>query len=214
MGARRTELLLHLFGVWGKREQGVVRLDGHELRARTPDEIIRGGLVLVCEDRRRYGLILDKSIGFNLSLSSLANLTRNRLIDRGLEFKRSNHFIQSLRVKPPNLETAVGKLSGGNQQKVVLGKALMTEPLVVFLDEPTRGIDVGAKLEIYGLIKRLTESGKAVVLVSSELPELIGMSDRILMLHEGRVTGEFTAAEATQERLLAAAMGQQQVILT
>jgi D-xylose transport system ATP-binding protein len=110
-------------------------------------------------------------------------------------------------VKAPGLEEVVGRLSGGNQQKVVLGKVLMTEPKVVLLDEPTRGIDVGAKLEIYELVNRLTAEGKAVILVSSELPELIGMSDRILMLHEGRVGGEFARDEATQERLMEAAMG-------
>jgi D-xylose transport system ATP-binding protein len=110
-------------------------------------------------------------------------------------------------VKAPGLEEVVGRLSGGNQQKVVLGKVLMTEPKVVLLDEPTRGIDVGAKLEIYELVNRLTAEGKAVILVSSELPELIGMSDRILMLHEGRVGGEFAREEATQERLMEAAMG-------
>ncbi len=117
-------------------------------------------------------------------------------------------------MKAPTLEALVAKLSGGTQQKVVLGKALMTEPLVIFLDEPTRGIDVGAKLEIYEIVNRLTDAGKAVLLVSSEMPELIGMSDRILVLHEGRIGGEFNRDEATQERLLAAAMGQRQVILT
>ena len=214
MGAGRTELLMHLFGVWGQREGGSVRLDGRELRGCKPDEVIRRGMVLVSEDRRRYGLILDKTIGFNLSLSSLRNLTSHQLIDHGREFKRNKHFFQSLRVKAPTMETLVSKLSGGNQQKVVVGKALMTEPLVIFLDEPTRGIDVGAKLEIYEIINRLTGAGKAVVLVSSELPELIGMSDRILILHEGRVGGQFTRAEATQEKLLAAAMGQSEVQLT
>jgi ABC-type sugar transport system ATPase subunit len=214
MGAARTELLMHLFGAWGTRLSGSVRLNGRELSARKPEEIIRHGMVLVSEDRRRYGLILDKTIKFNLSLSSLAKLTKNRLIDEGLEFQRNNHFFQSLRVKAPTLEALVAKLSGGTQQKVVLGKALMTEPLVIFLDEPTRGIDVGAKLEIYEIINHLTEAGKAVLLVSSELPELIGMSDRILVLHEGRIGGEFNRDEATQERLLAAAMGQGQVMLT
>jgi D-xylose transport system ATP-binding protein len=208
MGAGRTELLMHLFGVWGRRESGAVRLEGRELRGCKPDEIIRRGMVLLSEDRRRYGLILDKTIGFNLSLSSLTNLTSHRLIDQGLEFKRNHHFFQALHVKAPTMEALASKLSGGNQQKVVVGKALMTEPLVIFLDEPTRGIDVGAKLEIYEIINQLTDAGKAVVLVSSELPELIGMSDRILMLHEGRIGGEFSRAEATQERLLAAAMGQ------
>ena len=214
MGAGRTELLMHLFGAWGNRLSGSVHLNGRELVARKPEEIIRHGMVLVSEDRRRYGLILDKTIGFNLSLSSLAKLTKNRLIDQGLEFQRNNYFFQSLRVKAPTLEALVAKLSGGTQQKIVLGKALMTEPLVVFLDEPTRGIDVGAKLEIYEIVNQLTDAGKAVLLVSSELPELIGMSDRILILHEGRISGEFNRDEATQERLLAAAMGQTHVALT
>jgi len=208
MGAGRTELLMHLLGAWGRRESGTVRLEGRELRGCKPDEIIRRGMVLLSEDRRRYGLILDKTIGFNLSLSSLRNLTSHRLIDQGLEFQRNNHFFQALRVKAPTMEVRVNKLSGGNQQKVVIGKALMTEPLVIFLDEPTRGIDVGAKLEIYEIINQLTDTGKAVVLVSSELPELMGMSDRILMLHEGRIGGEFSRAEATPEKLLAAAMNQ------
>jgi D-xylose transport system ATP-binding protein len=214
MGAGRTELLMHLLGVWGERETGTVRLDGRELLRCRPDEVIRRGMVLVSEDRRRYGLILDKAIGFNLSLSSLRNLTSHRLIDQGLEFKKNDHFFQALRVKAPTMEAVVGKLSGGNQQKVVVGKALMTEPLVIFLDEPTRGIDVGAKLEIYEIMNQLTDAGKAVVLVSSELPELMGMSDRILMLHEGCVAGEFSRAEANPENLLAAAMGQTEVHLT
>src|ERR1043166_8052577 len=125
MGAGRTELLMHLFGAWGRRVSGTVRLHGRELREAKPDEVIRRGMVLVSEDRRRYGLILDKAIGFNLSLSSLRNLTSHHLIDRDLEFKRNNQFFQLLRVKAPTLEALVGKLSGGNQQKVVVGRALM-----------------------------------------------------------------------------------------
>jgi D-xylose transport system ATP-binding protein len=208
MGAGRTELLMHLFGAWGERRSGEVELNGAPLPPLKPHEILSRGLALVSEDRRRYGLVLPESIGFNLSLSSLLRLAHGGLLDQGREFQKNDHAFRSLRVKAPGLESTVGKLSGGNQQKVVLGKALMTEPNVIFLDEPTRGIDVGAKQEIYELIRQLTDSGKAVVLVSSELPELIGLSDRILMLHEGRIGGEFTRAEATQERLLAAAMGQ------
>jgi len=208
MGAGRTELLMHLFGAWGKRIAGRVTLDGRDISGNSPTQSIRQGLVLVSEDRKRYGLILPKTIGFNLSLSTLNRLMRLGLIDKENEFARNRDLFASLRVKAPSLETIVAQLSGGNQQKIVLGKALMTEPKVIFLDEPTRGIDVGAKLEVYELVNRLTESGKAVVLVSSELPELLGMSDRIIMLHEGKVGGEFTAAEATQESLLAAAMGQ------
>jgi len=208
MGAGRTELLMHLFGAWGERRSGEVELSGNPLPPLKPHDILLRGLALVSEDRRRYGLVLPESIGFNLSLSSLRRLVRHGLLDEGHEFQLNDHAFRSLRVKAPGLEASVGKLSGGNQQKVVLGKALMTEPNVIFLDEPTRGIDVGAKHEIYELIRQLTATGKAVVLVSSELPELIGLSDRILMLHEGRIGGEFARAEATQERLLAAAMGQ------
>ncbi|MDB6150442.1 MAG: D-xylose transporter ATP-binding protein [Chthoniobacter sp.] len=207
MGAGRTELLSHLFGAWGERRAGRVELMGRELPPLSPAEVLRRGLVLVSEDRRRYGLVLEQSVGFNLSLSSLSGLTRAGLIDARREFEQNQRSFQSLRVKAPGLDSPAGKLSGGNQQKVVLGKALMTEPRVIFLDEPTRGIDVGAKQEIYELINQLTDAGQAVVLVSSELPELIGMSDRILMLHEGRIGGEFTRAEATPERLLQAAMG-------
>ena len=207
MGAGRTELLMHLFGCWGKRRAGEVKLLGQDTGKAGPAELLKRGLALVSEDRRRYGLVLEQEIGFNLSLASLAQFTRLGLVDRQAERRRNEALFSTLRVKAPGLEAAVGKLSGGNQQKVVLGKVLMTEPKVVLLDEPTRGIDVGAKLEIYELVNQLTAEGKAVILVSSELPELIGMSDRILMLHEGRVGGEFTRAEATQERLMEAAMG-------
>jgi D-xylose transport system ATP-binding protein len=208
MGAGRTELLMHLFGAWGVRRAGKVELAGVDLPPLKPHEILRRGLALVSEDRRRYGLVLSQPISFNLSLSSLRSLTRAGCIDTGREFQKNDRAFRSLHVKAPDLEATVGKLSGGNQQKIVLGKALMTEPQVIFLDEPTRGIDVGAKREIYDLINELTAAGKAVVLVSSELPELLGMSDRILMLHQGRLGGEFTRAEATPERLLAAALGQ------
>jgi D-xylose transport system ATP-binding protein len=208
MGAGRTELLMHLFGCWGKRTAGQVKLLDRALPPDNPGHTLRAGLALVSEDRRRYGLVLEQPIAFNLSLSSLRRLTRAGLLDPMREFERNQHFFASLRVKSPSLEYPVGKLSGGNQQKVVIGKALMTEPSVVFLDEPTRGIDVGAKLEIYETINRLTAEGKAVVLVSSELPELMGMSDRILMLCAGRLGGEFTRAEATPPLLMAAAMGQ------
>jgi D-xylose transport system ATP-binding protein len=223
MGAGRTELLMHLFGAWGHRVSGEVTLRGQPFPAPTPRDAITRGLVLVSEDRKRYGLILPQPIGFNLSLSSLASFTRTpplkrgpqdglyarqlALIDAPAEHEANQHFFTSLRIKAPDQHARVGGLSGGNQQKVVLGKALMTEPTVVLLDEPTRGIDVGAKLEVYELINRLTAEGKAVVLVSSELPELMGMSDRIIMLTAGRIGGAFARADFSQEKLLAAAMG-------
>lgn len=207
MGAGRTELLMHLFGAWGRRTTGSIQLNGREIGGLEPEEIIRRGLVLASEDRRRYGLHLEHSIGFNLSLSSLSDISRGGFVQRNAEVRRNQDMFSSLRVKAAGLEAVVGKLSGGNQQKVVLGKALLTSPSVILLDEPTRGIDVGAKLEIYEIINRLTAEGKAVILVSSELPELIGMSDRILMLNAGRIGGSFTRSEATQEKLMAAAMG-------
>ncbi|MCX6839458.1 MAG: sugar ABC transporter ATP-binding protein [Verrucomicrobia bacterium] len=207
MGAGRTELLMHLFGAWGRRISGQVRLKGHSTDGWTPESIIQNGLVLASEDRRRYGLHLEHEIGFNLSLSSLSSVTLGGFIQHNAEIHRNQGIFDSLRVKATGLEAVVGKLSGGNQQKVVLGKALLTQPSIILLDEPTRGIDVGAKLEIYEIINQLTAEGKAVILVSSELPELIGMSDRILMLNAGRIGGAFTRQEATQEKLMAAAMG-------
>jgi D-xylose transport system ATP-binding protein len=168
---------------------------------------MRAGAALVTEDRKRFGLVLAAGVAFNLTLSSLRAITSRGFIDTALEAGTAGAMASDLRVRAPNLESAVGGLSGGNQQKVVIGKALLTRPRVLLLDEPTRGIDVGAKLEVYALINSLTEQGQAVVLVSSELPELMAMSDRILMLHEGRIGGEFARGAATQESLLAAAMG-------
>lgn len=208
MGAGRTELLMHLFGALGERTAGSVELCGSELPpTSTPEQVIKRGMVLVSEDRRRYGLVLEKEVGFNLSLSSITSFSRFGLLDHGREQRVNQGFFDSLRIKATGLQAVAGKLSGGNQQKIVLGKALMTEPKVILLDEPTRGIDVGAKLEIYEIINRLTSEGKAVILVSSELPELIGMSDRIIMLNEGCVGGSFSREDASQEKLMAAAMG-------
>ncbi len=208
MGAGRTELLMHLFGAWGHRRSGEVTFRGQSYAEPSPRESITRGLVLATEDRRRYGLVLEQEIGFNLSLSSLQRFTRAACrLDHSAEQVRNRYFFDSLGIKAPDQHARTGGLSGGNQQKVVLGKALMTEPHLVLLDEPTRGIDVGAKLEVYELINRLTAEGKAVVLVSSELPELMGLSDRIIMLASGRIGGEFDRAEFSQEKLLAAAMG-------
>src|SRR5262249_17962082 len=169
-------------------------------------DVIKNGLFLASEDRKRYGLLLPKSIGFNLSLASLKRFTSKNLINRESEMKANQSFINLLGIKARGQEVPVLVLSGGNQQKVVLGKALMTEPKVILLDEPTRGIDVGAKVEVYETINQLTADGKAVVLVSSELPELLGMSDRILVLSNGRVGGIFNRSEATQEVIMNAAM--------
>ncbi len=206
MGAGRTELLMHIFGAYGQRLAGKIFINNEEALCRSPREAIAKGLVLVSEDRKRYGLLLRKPIGFNLSLAALKQFSRNGLIDHPREIKSNQVYFDSLGIKAPGQETLVETLSGGNQQKCVLGKALMTKPGVVFLDEPTRGIDVGAKIEVYEIINTLTEQGKAVILVSSELPELMGMSDRIIILSNGRIGGTFTREEATQEGILTAAM--------
>jgi D-xylose transport system ATP-binding protein len=207
MGAGRSELLMHLLGLWGTRTDGEVQLHGKPFSATGPRAALRAGLGLVTEDRKRYGLVLAQGVAFNISLSSLGRLRRGPLLDKDREYLCARDSVKELRIKAHALDNPVGTLSGGNQQKVVLGKVLLTGPQVLMLDEPTRGIDVGAKLEVYELINRLTAAGKAIVLVSSELGELLGMSDRIMMLCEGRIGGVFTRAEATQERLLAAAMG-------
>jgi D-xylose transport system ATP-binding protein len=208
MGSGRTELLMHLFGAWGHRISGAVEFAGRAVSGLSPQGAVARGLVLVSEDRKRYGLVLDQDLGFNLTLSSLARLSNAGLLDQGRLDAESMELFRSLKVKAPALSARAGGLSGGNQQKIVIGKALMTKPQVIFLDEPTRGIDVGAKLEVYEIINRLTADGKAVVLVSSELPELMGMSDRIIMLHEGAVGGRFNAVGVDQEALISAAMGQ------
>lgn len=206
MGAGRTELLMHLFGAWGQRLAGEVRLAGEPYESPSPAASIARGLVLATEDRRRFGLVLGESIGFNLSLSSLDRFASGGWIRAADEEVGNQRYFDALRIKAGGQRVAAGALSGGGQQKVVLGKALMTGPSVVMLDEPTRGIDVGAKLEVYELINRLTHEGRAVLLVSSELPELMGMCDRILMLAEGRVGGRFDRGDFAPEKLLAAAM--------
>ncbi len=207
MGAGRSELPLHLAGLWGVRCRGSVELCSRVLPGNDVRAAMRAGLALVTEDRKRLGLVLDAGVAFNLTLSSLRAITARGFIDAVAEATTAGKTASELRVKAASLESPVGALSGGNQQKVVIGKALLTHPRVLLLDEPTRGIDVGAKLEVYELINRLTDQGQAIILVSSELPELMGMSDRILMLHEGRIGGEFVRGGATQEVLLAAAMG-------
>ncbi|HXC59821.1 MAG TPA: sugar ABC transporter ATP-binding protein [Steroidobacteraceae bacterium] len=207
MGAGRSELLLHLVGLWGERRRGSVEMGAGTLPPQDVRASMRAGVVLVTEDRKRFGLVLDASVSFNLTLSSLRAIAAHGFIDAAAGAITAGRMAADLRVKTASLEATIGSLSGGNQQKVVIGKALLTQPRVLLLDEPTRGIDVGAKVELYELINRLTAQGQAIVLVSSELPELMGMSDRILMLHEGCIAGEFARGEATQTQLLSAAMG-------
>lgn len=207
MGAGRTELVTALFGGWPGRVTGSVHLEGRPLTGRTPKSTLKAGLALVSEDRKRYGLVLGMGVGPNLSLAALAELHRRGVIDREAEAVAVQRQIDDLTVKTTSAEVPVGTLSGGNQQKVVLGKMLLTRPKVLILDEPTRGVDVGAKYEIYKLILRLAESGMAILLVSSELPEVLGLSDRVLVMREGRLAAAFDRAEATSERVMQAATG-------
>ena len=207
MGAGRTELVTSLFGVWGQYQRGELWLLGRRLVIRNAGEAIRSGLALVSEDRKRYGLVLGMDVKENSTLASLKRIARFGVIDKNEEIKVSARYASELRTKTPSLEQKVGNLSGGNQQKVVLAKWLLTQPKVLFLDEPTRGIDVGAKVEIYNIMNDLVESGVCVVIVSSELPEVLGMSDRILVIHEGRITGSFARQDATQEKVMRYATG-------
>ncbi len=162
------------------------------------------------EDRKRFGLVIDQTVLNNMTLAALKKLSGKFLTDDGAETAAGERSMKELRVKAKSLVTIVGTLSGGNQQKVVLAKWLLTNPRVLFLDEPTRGIDVGAKQEIYALINRLAKTGIAIVLVSSELPEVLGLADRVLVLYEGRLTGEFTRKTATPENVMACATGHAQ----
>jgi ABC-type sugar transport system ATPase subunit len=207
MGAGRSELLATIFGAWNGKSAGEVIVDGKRVNIRSPADAIACGIGFVTEDRKRFGLILDQTIEDNATLASLNKISGGWITHRSRERAATTKIMHSLRVKAGSPMAIAGTLSGGNQQKVVLGKWLLTEPKVLFLDEPTRGIDVGAKQEIYAQINELAKSGLAVVMVSSELPEVLGLSDRVIVLHEGKFAGEFSRSEATSERIMAAATG-------
>jgi ABC-type sugar transport system ATPase subunit len=206
MGAGRTELLETLFGLHPESATGEMFLGGEPAVIRSPAAAIAQGVALAPEDRKREGLVLEMSVAENTSLASLAQVTRFGLIQERAESRHVRRYLDRFRVKTPSLRQRIRHLSGGNQQKVILGKWLATRPRVLLLDEPTRGIDVHAKCEIYALLDELTADGLAVVVVSSELPEILAIADRILVLSEGRRTAEFTRAEATCERVMQAAL--------
>jgi D-xylose transport system ATP-binding protein len=207
MGAGRSELLMGVFGAWPGRVGGETYVGGRRVEIRRPADAIRHGVGFVTEDRKRFGLVLDQTILNNMTLAGLDKLSGRFVTDVDAEAAAGGRAMTDMRVKANSVFTVAGTLSGGNQQKVVLAKWLLTNPRVLFLDEPTRGIDVGAKQEIYNHINQLAGRGLAIVLVSSELPEVLGLSDRVVVLHEGRVTGEFKRAEATPEAVMACATG-------
>ena len=210
MGAGRSDLLMGIFGAHAGRVSGGIKLDGRHLQISNPAQAIRHRIGFVTEDRKRFGLILDQTILNNMTLAGLRKISGRFLTRVDAESAAGEQAMKDLHIKANSVFTIAGTLSGGNQQKVVLAKWLLTNPRVLFLDEPTRGIDVGAKQEIYAQINKLAKSGLAIVLVSSELPEVLGLSDRIIVLHEGRVTGEFSRAEATPEGVMACATGRMQ----
>jgi ABC-type sugar transport system ATPase subunit len=206
MGAGRTELLQTIFGLYPHTSTGEIQVSGKPINIRSPRDAIAAGLALAPEDRKAEGVVLGLSIAHNLTLSCFQKIERLGLLQPGAERKLVETYVGRLRVKTPSIQQAVVNLSGGNQQKVVLAKWLATEPKVLLLDEPTRGIDINAKKEIYTLIDELAQSGLAVVMVSSELPEILGIADRILVLCEGRMTAEFSRSEATEEKVVKAAL--------
>jgi D-xylose transport system ATP-binding protein len=207
MGAGRTELFTSIFGAYEGKTEGEVLLDGQKLNSKSPKECIKKGLCYLSEDRKRYGLVLMMDIRNNITLSSLERISKFKVVDNNLEVIESNKYVEDLKIKTPSIEQLTKNLSGGNQQKVVLAKWLMANPKVLVLDEPTRGIDVGAKYEIYNLMNNLVDSGVSIIMISSELPEILGMSDRIMVIHEGNLSGELMRNEADQEKILYYATG-------
>ncbi|WP_440071676.1 multiple monosaccharide ABC transporter ATP-binding protein [Streptosporangium sp. OZ121] len=203
MGAGRTELAMSVFGrSYGVGISGRVYKDGREIQLRTVGEAIGHGLAYATEDRKRYGLNLIEDIKRNVSAAALGKLAKRGWVDDNKEYQVADGFRESMNIKAPSVLSVTGKLSGGNQQKVVLSKWIFTDADVLILDEPTRGIDVGAKYEIYSIINQLADQGKAILVISSELPELLGVCDRIYAMSAGRITGEVPRAEATPERLM------------
>ena len=207
VGAGRTELARLIFGA-DARDSGTIELDGKQLRIDGPRNAIGEGICLLTEDRKSQGLVLGLNVRENFSLPNLSEMNSAGFIDRGSESEAFGRYVRSLSISISHQEQLACNLSGGNQQKIVLAKWLERNAEVIIFDEPTRGIDVGAKYEIYLLIKELANQGKAILMISSELPEVLGMSDRVLVMHDGRITGEIKdAAQATQEQIMQLAIG-------
>lgn len=203
MGAGRTELAMSIFGkAYGTNISGELYLNGNEVKLKNIKDAIAHKIAYVTEDRKGNGLVLSNSIKVNTSLANLSSLCSKRVIDQDKEYQVAEEYRDKLKTKCPTVEQNVGNLSGGNQQKVLLAKWMFADPDVLILDEPTRGIDVGAKYEIYCIINSLVAEGKSVIMISSELPEVLGMSDRIYVMNEGKMVGELDAAEASQESIM------------
>lgn len=207
MGAGRTEIMESIFGL-RKLKKGRIYVHGKEAHIKNPVQAIKNGLAFISEDRKLYGLNLRGSVKTNLTLAYMKMILRGNFV---LNFKKERQLVEnaidSISIKTPSMETLISSLSGGNQQKVIVAKWMLGEPDILIMDEPTRGIDVGAKAEIYKIMDQLAKRGKSIIMISSEMPELLGMSDRVVVVHDGRVKGEFMRNECTQESLLECAIG-------
>ena len=204
MGAGRTEVARLIFGA-DKKDSGKIFINGKEVTINTPEDAVAHGIGYLSEDRKRYGLIVDKSIEENTVIASLNDFVKGMFIDKAKSKEVSQKYVESLKTKTPGVSQLVKKLSGGNQQKVVIAKWLVRDSDILIFDEPTRGIDVGAKSEIYALMEELAKEGKSIIMISSELPEVLRMSDRIIVMCEGRITGTLDIAEANQEVIMESA---------
>ena len=203
MGAGRTELAMSIFGKsYGKKISGHLYKDGKEINLPTIDKAIHHGVAYVTEDRKNYGLILIDDIKRNITMARLDKISKNKVVNENEEIVHAESFRQKMNIKTPSILQKTGNLSGGNQQKVVLSKWIFSEPDILILDEPTRGIDVGAKYEIYTIINQLAMEGKGILLISSELPEILGMCDRVYVMNEGKMVGELSKEEASQEEIM------------
>lgn len=202
IGAGRTELFTAIFGAYREKGKGTVSIDGKTIVFKSPVDALKSGFVVVSEDRKKFGLNLLMSVKENISLAALDKISHAGIIDENKEIFHANNFIDSLNIMAPSLDAKVSNLSGGNQQKVIIAKALFCKAKIVIFDEPTRGIDVGAKYEIYKIMNSLVDEGVVVIMISSEMTEILGISDRIYTFANGKITGEFDISEATQKKLL------------
>jgi putative multiple sugar transport system ATP-binding protein len=203
MGAGRTELMMSLFGKsYGSRSEGELYINGKPCSLKSAKSAFHAGLGYISEDRKALGLILIQDVKTNISHSSLEKISKLGIIDNQKEIKEAERYCKELNIRTPSINQYVRNLSGGNQQKVVVSKTLMADPDIFIVDEPTRGIDVGAKTEIYGIMNDIIAAGKSVIMVSSELPEALGMADRIYVMNEGKIKGVLNREEATQEKIM------------
>jgi inositol transport system ATP-binding protein len=201
MGAGRTEVIESIFGV-DPHDSGDIYINGKKVKIKTPQDAIKHKMALLTEDRKLTGAFLPISIKENMIISNISKFLKFGLINRRLVNEKCNEQVQILNIKTPHINQLIMNLSGGNQQKVLLARWLLNDPDILILDEPTRGVDVGAKSEIHKIMSKLAQEGKAIIMISSELPEILGMSDRIIVMHEGHKKGELAREEANQEKIL------------